>query len=257
MEALKPPADLEKKLRAIDEKQGDALKQARSDMRDKKRALYQGLENTATKEYDLKINNVSLINEVAPKGLPAVNNFAEAVFATEEGEISDLLESDDAKTYALARVDSIKEKGYKEFDEVKDLVEVGFNAQKKAEQLVITAKNLKEDLDANKTTFAEFASKNGVQIKQKSGLTIKSNFVSPEFVKEIFNLKTGAYTNMSKNNEGAIVIAKATGVNQASSPAEMEMFSYKSKVQEQVSQEIMAQYLDYLKEKYSVNVYSE
>jgi Spy/CpxP family protein refolding chaperone len=54
MEALKPTADLEKKLRAIDEKQGDALKQARSDMRDKKRALYQGLENTATKEDDLK-----------------------------------------------------------------------------------------------------------------------------------------------------------------------------------------------------------
>lgn len=54
MEALKPPADLEKKLRAVDEKQGDALKQARSDMRDKKRALYQGLENTTTKEDDLK-----------------------------------------------------------------------------------------------------------------------------------------------------------------------------------------------------------
>ena len=54
IEALKPPADLEKKLRAIDEKQGDALKQARSDMRDKKRALYQGLESTATKEDDLK-----------------------------------------------------------------------------------------------------------------------------------------------------------------------------------------------------------
>ena len=54
IEALKPTADLEKKLRTIYEKQGDALKQARSDMRDKKRALYQGLENTATKEDDLK-----------------------------------------------------------------------------------------------------------------------------------------------------------------------------------------------------------
>jgi Spy/CpxP family protein refolding chaperone len=54
LEALKPPADLEKKLRAIDEKQGDVLRQARSDMREKKRALYQGLENTATKEDDLK-----------------------------------------------------------------------------------------------------------------------------------------------------------------------------------------------------------
>ncbi len=54
LDALKPPADLEKKLRAIDEKQGDILRQARSDMRDKKRALYQALESTAKNEADLK-----------------------------------------------------------------------------------------------------------------------------------------------------------------------------------------------------------
>jgi Spy/CpxP family protein refolding chaperone len=54
LEALKPAPDLEKKLRAIDEKQGDATRQARSDMRDKKRALYQGFESTAPKEDDLK-----------------------------------------------------------------------------------------------------------------------------------------------------------------------------------------------------------
>ncbi|MFM7631567.1 MAG: periplasmic heavy metal sensor [Alphaproteobacteria bacterium] len=53
IEALKPTPDLEKKLRALDEKQGDVLRQARADMRDKKRALYQGLEKTATKEDDL------------------------------------------------------------------------------------------------------------------------------------------------------------------------------------------------------------
>jgi Spy/CpxP family protein refolding chaperone len=54
LEALKPAPDLEKKLRAIDEKQGDITRQARSDMRDKKRALYQGFESTAAKEDDLK-----------------------------------------------------------------------------------------------------------------------------------------------------------------------------------------------------------
>ena len=54
IEALKPPADLEKKLRAIAQNQGDVLRQARSDMRDKKRALYQGLEKEFTKESDLK-----------------------------------------------------------------------------------------------------------------------------------------------------------------------------------------------------------
>jgi Spy/CpxP family protein refolding chaperone len=54
LEALKPPTDLEKKLRAIDEKQRDVLRQARSDMRDKKRTLYQALENTAKNEADLK-----------------------------------------------------------------------------------------------------------------------------------------------------------------------------------------------------------
>jgi Spy/CpxP family protein refolding chaperone len=54
LEALKPPTDLEKKLRAIDEKQRDVLRQARSDMRDKKRALYKALESTVNTEADLK-----------------------------------------------------------------------------------------------------------------------------------------------------------------------------------------------------------
>ncbi len=55
----------------------------------------------------------------------------------------------------------------------------------------------------------------------------------------------------------ALIIAKVIDVSKAESPSEMTLFEYRSKVQEQISQEIMAQYLDYLKGKYNVTVYSK
>ena len=221
------------------------------------------LEEVA-KEYGLSINKMNLMDtngkledgSNAP-AFPKVKDFLAAVFATEQGEISDLLESDNGDVYSFIRTDEIKEKRIKTLDEVKPLALVGLKTQLRAQKLVELAKKLKEDLDSNKTTLSDFAAKNGVTVKQKSDIGIKNRDFSNEFVTDIFNQKIGGYSNINRAANSKLIIAKVTGVNPGKPSEALGLFEYKTKIQEQISQELMAEYLDYLRQKYNVNVYSK
>ncbi len=217
-----------------------------------------------SKEYDLAIEKIDAIDAegLSKDGaeilnLPKVEDFLAAVFGSEEGEISDILESGDAKSYAFLRVDSITEKNFKPFDEVKNLVIAGYQAKKQAEQLVEVSKQLKKDLDAGTTTLADFAAKNGLTVQQKTGINYQSKVFSQELVKEISDLRKGDYSGINKTGDGKLVIAQVTNVSEAKPAEALALFQYKAKIQEDVTQEIMAQYLDYLKEKYNVSVYTK
>ncbi len=215
------------------------------------------------KEYDFTISQISSVDSEGKAkdssksvDLPKVKNFTVAIFATEQGEISDLLESDDGKTYAFVKVDNISEKRIKTIEEVKDLVIEGLKTKKKAEKLVELSKKLKEDLDLGKTSLQKFAAEYGTSVKQAE-IKSRSKTFSPELTKDIMSVKKGGYSNLGMGAGGELIIAKVIDVSKAESPSEMTLFEYRSKVQEQISQEIMAQYLDYLKGKYNVTVYSK
>jgi peptidyl-prolyl cis-trans isomerase D len=222
----------------------------------------QTLEEVA-KEYSLEIKKLRPIDSsgnlesgAQATGLPAVKDFIPAVFATEQGEISDLLESDNGDTYAFVKVDEINDRRIKSFDEVKTLVTEGIKTQKRAEKLIEITKSLKSELDSGKQTLEDFAAKNVVAVKQKNNIGFQNRDYSPEFTADIFNTPVGKYTNLNRSTNGSIIIAKVTHINSSEKPDQLTLYKYKAKIQEQISQEIMAQYLDYLKkEKYNVSVY--
>lgn len=212
------------------------------------------------KEYGLNISTIESIDsdgnskDGEKATLPKVDNFVQALFATEQGEISDLLESGDGKKYALVRTDGVTEKRIKDLSEVKDLVVEALKTKGKAEKLVDIAKTLKMDLDAGKTTLDKFAAENGISLKEIE-ITSKSKAFSPDFVTGMMNLKKGGYSDIGRNAKGALIIGTVVDINKSAEPSELNLFEYRSKLQDQVSQEIMAQYLDYLKQKYNVSVY--
>ena len=55
--------------------------------------------------------------------------------------------------------------------------------------------------------------------------------------------------------DGKLLIAELVKINKSDEPDELKIFEYKGKLQDQLAQEIMAQYLDYLKTKYKIKVY--
>jgi len=215
------------------------------------------------KEYGLKIEQVKAVdNKLTTKEgtkfsgkLPDIKNFVEAVFATSDNQISDLLESDDGKKYALVKIDGVEEKRIKTLDEVKSAVADGWKTGAKAKKLLELAEALQKGLNDGKTTLKDFADKNHLQIKTKEGIKLKPEFISPDFTAEIFHTEKNKYTKLQTGLNNTLILAKIDKINIAAKPSDAAMFTYKSKVQEQVSQEIMTQYLDYLKGKYKVRIY--
>lgn len=212
--------------------------------------------------YDIKIQQLKSVDSegvdknAVKSSFPAVENFISAVNATNQGEISDILESKDGKTYAFLRVDNIEEKIQQPFNQVKDKVEIAFKAKKMAEKMVEISEDIKRQLDNGKANMQQIATKYGLEVKQKDNVSMKSKDFNGQIIKDIFDLKMGEYSKVEKNNN-VLTIFSLTKINSAKVPEAFALYGNKTKIQEQVSQEIMAQYLDYLKEKYSVKIYSK
>lgn len=212
------------------------------------------------KEYVISVNKIAPITQQGTNilglaaGLPKVNNFLEAVFALQEGEVSDILESDNAKLYILARVDKINEKAYKNYDEVQGFVVKGWQAQYQAKQLVEIFSKLKTDLDSGKTTLEKFAEQYGISVEAKQALTRESKDFSKEFIDNVFAVEKGKYSEINRDNKNNLIITQVKNITLPNEASALELFKDKNKLEEEYSQEIMAQYLEYLKTKYSVKV---
>ncbi len=215
------------------------------------------------KEYNTEIKNIKSINTEGQaedgssvNNLPKVVNVVPAIFATSQGDVTDALEENGGKEYVFIRVDSITEKRIKPLDEVKQVALTGFKTQAKAKKMVELAKSIDEELKANKTTIAAVAQKYGLEVKQKNDVSISSKSFSPEINKQLLDVGKGSYSDVIRSGN-SLIIAQVTAISQPKDVSELTLFKYKSKLQEDISREIMAQYLDYLRDRYNVTVYSK
>ncbi len=201
------------------------------------------------------MNKNGMTPEAAQATIPSIEGFLAATFLTENQEVSDVLESADGKSYMLLRVDNVTEERIRPLDEVRGEVTSTWKEQQRYIKLNDLAKNAKKELDEGKTSLEKIAAATGTQIRSKNGIKPGSNIFSPELAKQVFTLRNGSTTDVIRAQDGSLIIARLTGIEKAGNAEAMKMFEYKSKVQEQYSQEIMAQYLDYLRNKYGVTVY--
>lgn len=212
------------------------------------------------KEYEIEVKKIPAITQQGRNtlgfevNLPKVNNFLEASFALQEGEVSDILESDNAKLYVLARADKINEKAYKNYDEVKDFVVKGWQSQNQAKQLVDIFSKLKEELDSGKTTLEKFAQQYGISVETKNGLNRENTEFPKEFIENIFTTEKGKFSEINRDMKNNLIIAQVKNITLPQAASALELFKDKNKLEEDYSQEIMAQYLEYLKSKYNVKV---
>jgi hypothetical protein len=216
-----------------------------------------------SKQYEIAINKTSAITDqgIAISGvkanLPKVNNFLEAAFSLGQDEVSDILESEDAKLYVLARVDKINEKTYKNLDEVKEFAVKGWQSQNQAKQLVDLFSNLKSDLDSGKTTLEKFAQQYGVEVTNLKSISRNSTDFPREFIENIFATEKGRFSEINRDTKNNLIIAQVTNISLPQQQSALELFKDKNKLEEEYSQEIMAQYLEYLKSKYNVKINSK
>lgn len=211
----------------------------------------------------LDIKEVKKISAISAAGLsedgdvvddlPKIKGFIPAGFNTEEGEISELLESNSGDEYVLIRVDSIAPQRIKALDEVRPVVINSWKKDKKLEKLLETAENIKKDAEAGKS-FKELKKQYKFEHKIFKSVDRGSNKLPTAIIDEAFNLKLNEITNVSKDENGNLILALVTKIKAPKEIDPYEVLETKDVIEQELFQEIMFQYLEYLKTKYKVKI---
>ncbi len=213
-------------------------------------------EEAAT-ELNLKISAINFINnEGKDKNnnnitLPEIEGFLPTIFALAEGEASELLETKDGSTYAIIKINQIIESDIEPLNKVKDLVIADYNKNMLASKLYQKAKKLKADIE--KSVISEDSLKNiiGVSINKKSGINRQETKIANPFLNLIFSTPVNKFSEIYVDGKN-VKFAKVTKINYPEKIDEMELFNVKSYLQDQISQEIMMQYIASLAGKYKI-----
>ena len=178
----------------------------------------------------------------------------ETAFDYEQGEISPVMELEDGR-FITVRVDSVAERSYTPFEKVKSAL----SKQWIEEQRALTNRARTEDLFAkiqSGTSLKDAAKESGVTIKKFSKLkrdkAPKSPFTIPA-LRQIFDAPES--TALKFRNPEGFVIGQVTGITLPDTKnADKAIQVLKDQASESLPQEIMAQYINTMAQKYKVKV---
>ena len=195
----------------------------------------------------------------ATEGFPGYENdsayLLEAVFELEEGETAPVVELADGR-FATLRVDSITEKTYKPFEEIKDDLKTVWNQDQREVENRLQAIEAVQGINKGETTLADFAKKNGRSI-QTASINRKDDPSAPLTVNSkniLLNIENGGYT-LAPAEDGYIVAKiadiKLPNVEDAKTAA---LDTIKQQQSNNLRQEIFQMYMASLEKKYDVKV---
>ncbi len=183
--------------------------------------------------------------------LPELANFQSMIFSSNQDEISDLLESQDGLSYGVIVVDNIMPERVKSLDEVRGKVSEDLRDYNAMNMLFEKVNKIKAALSSGKTSLSSLVGQNGVEISDVPNLDKDSKKLPAQFIKLVFDAKNFSETFPDGNN---IIMAKVEKINEPEAIDEIKLLDVRSGIQDQISQEIMMQYVGYLATKYKVNV---
>ncbi len=97
------------------------------------------------------------------------------------------------------------------------------------------------------------AGRSGVKISDKKKIERDNKNFSPEFLNLVFGKKKGEFTDVFVEGD-EIILARVDDILFPKAPDEVELLETKTKAQDEISDEIMTQYLSYLATKYSISM---
>ncbi|MDX1949661.1 MAG: SurA N-terminal domain-containing protein [Rickettsiales bacterium] len=211
----------------------------------------------AAAELNLKISKISAIDNEGKNqageiiNLPELDGFLPNIFALNEGETSDLLEAKDGSSYAIIKLDEISESKIQPLIQVKNFVLADYNKNMLGKAVYQKAKQLKTEVEKGTKTEEFLKNIMGVSISKMDKLDRRNQKINQQFLNLIFSVKKGGFSEIYVD-ENKVLFAKINEINYPEKIDEMEIFNVKSFLQDQISQEIMMQYVTYLASKYKV-----
>lgn len=209
------------------------------------------------KELDITLVKLKGVNEAGEQNgdqakIPEIEGFLDIVFSLEEGIASDLLENENGDLYSVVIVDAVNEGKYKAFNEVRAKVNEKWRSQQKSKKFAAYISKLTEKIKNNEINFEKFANKNKFEIIEVENVYRGFPNLPQSFIDEIFKTNIGSIVAPQSTIEGKFIIGKVEAIYPPEGEDELEKLTTKSTVQEQITQELIDQYLVSLSRKYSI-----
>ena len=219
----------------------------------------------AAKELDLNLAEIDSVNIEGRSreggivdNLPEIRNFLNSVFTAELNYASDLLESDDGMSYVVFRVDEIFEQRTRALNEVRAKVVKDWKENQKMLLLNEKREAIKAQVEGGLKSLKQAAADFDLEVQKAENMTLESDKFGTDLLQKIFSTKEGEIFEGFKDTQTQDIIVGR--VEQVSLPDEVDQFQlieYESKLKDQVYQELMVQFTQYLTTKYNVEVYLE
>lgn len=196
------------------------------------------------------------------KNIPDPTVFLPLVFKLDAKVESSATALSDSQTYVVARVDQIMPTRTKALDEAKGIATELWKQDEKAKRLSQFANALVGEIKDNKLTFDQASRKEGVTlypgkvIKRVDNAALndqKKQSYPPAFIQEIFISKLNMVTSPYMMEDGSYVVGRVIEVIKADkAKVGNGEVAVREELQKNFVDEILAQYLRYLKSIYKV-----
>jgi len=185
--------------------------------------------------------------------IPSVDGFIQAVFSTEDGEESDILENVDGDQYAIIKVNSVSERRLRNLEEVKDEVVSAWIKTKQLEKALEVAEAARTEIDDGKM-IGDVIKKYNLSSKIVANVKRKQSDIPAELSSELFSINTGKTTNLANLPSGDLTFFVAGKISKPNEVDPFELLETKDRVEKDIFQETLFQYIESLKDEYKVSL---
>ena len=197
------------------------------------------------------------------KDLPVLDKFLETGFKTDEKTESSVVSSGGGLFYVL-RVEKLETEHLRPYEEVKDQVLSSWQQLERGKKLDELAAQMSKEFEGSKDNSAQLAAKYhlkslGHQVVRRGSHNVAGVSLPPQMVNEVFRRQQGEGTRAHAVSGGMYVVAvveKPVAMGSPEKDVRLQgmLAELKRSLQATAQSEIIDQYTNYLRKKYSVHI---
>lgn len=201
-----------------------------------------------------KLNGIVRGEGLAGENIDGADEINEKIFELENGEESFLEETASGTRYVV-RVENVTPSALRPFEDVREDVIAAWKSEERQKLMVAKAEELANSVNTSGADLAAVAAENGASVKE-SGLTKRTGQglgadVNPAVAAALFTLEDGKAKAIQTGED--VLVVRLDEIKQANVET-ADAQPVNDELKQAINEDILSQYLDYLRDEISVTV---
>ncbi|MAL40316.1 MAG: peptidylprolyl isomerase [Thalassospira sp.] len=201
-----------------------------------------------------KLNGIVRGEGLAGENIDGADEINEKIFELENGEESFLEETASGTRYVV-RVENVTPSALRPFEDVREDVIAAWKSEERQKLMVAKAEELANSVNTSDADLSAVASENGASVKE-SGLTKRTGQglgadVNPAVAAALFTLEDGKAKAIQTGED--VLVVRLDEIKQANVET-ADAQPVNDELKQAINEDILSQYLDYLRDEISVTV---